>query len=243
MGRSRLLSVLTATILSVGALSLPATAVELTDATVTETTDTVTDTTEAVSETTTIVEDETETGTDNGPVEEAVDTVVTTAEEVLEDPEGTVEDVLDDPAGEVEDLLDPVAGELPLPGSSDDGDTETADDGDVEAAPEPAEGERSQVPSTSPSPSFDHMLTQPSMDHGVTASPGNTRPAVAEAAPADMAPEVAAPVSDVAIQAAAPDGGPFDLPATVPALLRALTAMLVAGAMVTWRTVHKELGA
>lgn len=239
MGRSRLLSVLTATVLSVGALSVPAAALEELDV-VEVTTGTVEVTTDTLQDTTGEAEG---TATDDDPVEDAVAAVEEaaavveeTAEDVVEDPVGTVEDVIEDPEGAVRDFADPVTDTLP--GSGDD-ETAPADDGGIEPADDPqASAGPSTGPGTSTSPSFGRMLIAPEMDHGVSAQPGTSRPEVAQvAAPAEtveLAPEVA-------VQAAAPQPGPLGLPAdTVPALLRALTAMLVAGAMITWRTVHQQ---
>lgn len=236
MGRSRLLSVLTATVLSVGALSVPAAALDL-DSEVS--TDTVEETVGTVEETV----------SDDDPVEDAVNAVEETAavvEETVgdaaEDPVGTVEDVVEDPEGNVRDLVDPVS--EALPGSGDD-ETRPADDGDIEPADDPeASASPSTGPGTSTSPSFDRMLTAPEMDHGVTARPGTSRPQVAPPQVAqDATPtETVELAPEVAVQAAAPEPGPLGLPAdAVPALLRALTAMLVAGAMLTWRTVQQQL--
>lgn len=247
MGRSRLLSVLTATVLSVGALSVPATALEV----VSDAEGMTTSVTEGADSHVAGTLDETiadpgeETFAD--PVEDAVKAaeetataVADNAEEALEDPAGTVERIAEDPAGEAGALLDPVEDALPLPGSSDDDDTGTADDDGVEPAPEPAPASPSTGRGTSPSPAFDHMLTAPAMDHGVAARPSTSRPQVARAPSEAAAGVELAP--DVAMRAAAPHSGPLGIPGqTVPALLRALTAMLVAGAMVTWRTVQKEL--
>ena len=264
MGRSRLLSVLTATVLSVGVLSLPAAAVELTGAV-----EDATRSTTAVAETATgtvssntaalpagsedtvsdTVADTVEPATD--PVEDvaeavgdAADQVVGTVEETLEDPLGKAEDVVDDPIGEVEDLLDPVTDDLPLPDTRER--TRPAGDEGVAPAsdPAPSSSQPSAGPGTSPSPSFDDMLTLPAMDHGISTSTRTSRPSAARvASPAGSSYDAVELAPEVAVQAAAPSGaGAPGVPGeTVPVLLRALTAALVAAAMATWRTAQKQL--
>lgn len=260
MGRSRLLSVLTATVLSVGALSLPAAAVELTDA-VGDATSSTTATTETVAsnaaalpagseETVTdTVDDTVMTTTD--PVEDVAETVgdtteqlVATVEETVDDPLGEGEDVVDDPVGEVDDLLAPLTDDLPLPDSG--GRTQPADDGGTAPATDPTTSadRPSAGPGTSPSPSFDDMLTLPAMDHGISTRSFTSSPSAAQVAvPADSSYDTVELAPEVAVRAAAPSGAgapgvPFE---TVPALLRALTAALVAAAMATWRTAQKQL--
>lgn len=261
MGRSRLLSVLTATVLTVGVLSLPAAAVELTDAvgdaasSTTATTETVSSNTAALpagsEDAVTDTVDETAEATTD-PVEEVAETVgdtaeqgVETVEETLEDPAGKGEEIVDDPVGAVQGLTDPVTDDLPLPDTG--GRTQPADDGGGTApATDPAASSDrpSAGPGTSPSPSFDDMLTLPAMDHGISTSTRTSRPSAARvASPAGSSYDAVELAPEVAVQAAAPSGaGAPGVPGeTVPVLLRALTAALVAAAMATWRTAQKQL--